>query len=354
MGGPIKKNKLFYFFGFEYYFNQQAVGVNLPAAFINPALGVTNGSFPITTRYLIAIGKIDYAINTHNSLWLRWNYQGNSVTNSGLSPTQPIGAASYTHAPQDIYAGAWDKTISTTTFNEVRFNFNRNSLHTKENCVALLGPYTGSTALYPAFAQYGGGDPIGYWAALNYPNISSSFNPRCGTFAAGGTNAGGAEGVSEWHADEAFTKVSGSHTLKFGFSPHWYALNTYADYRNRADPAVQINGNAPFSFNAATEVAPTVSGTGAIVLTNSTLPIQYAGSFQDLKKDYLQAYAYGFFAQDSWRTNCNLTLNLGIRWDFDRGQPCAGQNCSAGPQPLEWHVRPGRAAIRLRLDTFQG
>jgi hypothetical protein len=327
VGGPIKKDKLFYFLAAEYFKSQQAVAVNLDingnTSFLNPALGVENGTFNITNKYFISMSKLDYTINPKNTLWLRWNYQGNSTTNAGLTPTEPIGAASYTHAPQDIYAGAWDFTISPSEFNEVRSNFNRNALHSYENCVTLLGKYPGSTSLYPDAAStlYGGGDPTGWWTSVGYPSISSAFAPRCQAYSSGGGNAHGDQGISEWHLDEVLTKVVGPHTVKFGFSPHWYALNTYADYRNRADPSVQVSGLAPFTFNAATEVAP-VNANGTINLAAngpSTLPIAYAGAYQTLVKNYAPAWAFGFFAEDSWRINGNLTLSVGLRWDIDKG-----------------------------------
>ena len=75
VGGPIKKDKLFYFIGFEYYFNQQAVNVTAfapaQAAFINPALGDVDGSFPITSRYTIGMAKLNYTLNTKNTIWAR-------------------------------------------------------------------------------------------------------------------------------------------------------------------------------------------------------------------------------------------------------------------------------------------
>jgi hypothetical protein len=322
VGGHIKKDKLFYFLGAEYFISNQAVAVNIPTAFVNTALGDTNGTFNITNRYLISIAKLDYILNPKNSIWLRWNYQGNSTTNSGLTPSQPIGAATYSHAPQDIYAGAWDWTISNTAFNEVRSNFNRNALHTWENCVNLLGPYTGSTALFPnaADTKYGAGDPMGWWASVGYPSVSSSFAPRCQAYSSGGGNAHGDQGVTEWQTDEVFTKVSGNHTAKFGFAAKYYAMNTYADYRNRADPSAQVSGTQPFTFNPATEVGPTTNmTTGAVSLSAATLPIAYAGAYQTLLKDYSPAWAFGFFGQDSWRIRPNLTFNMGLRWDFDNG-----------------------------------
>ena len=50
--------------------------------------------------------------------------------------------------------------------------------------------------------------------------------------------------------------------------------------------------------------------------------IYYDKGFPSLKKDFFVQFNhqyYGFYAQDQWRITPKLTLNYGLRWDFERG-----------------------------------
>ena len=95
---------------------------------------------------------------------------------------------------------------------------------------------------------------------------------------------------------EAVTKIQGAHELHFGgeavrLSNH--IINTF-----------RMDGN--FTFNGQ------LSGDGLadFMFGRSSTFIQGGGEFKDLK-----GTRWGFFAQDNWRVNQRLTLNLGVRWD---------------------------------------
>jgi hypothetical protein len=94
-----------------------------------------------------------------------------------------------------------------------------------------------------------------------------------------------------------FSKVVGTHTLKFGGEFHWDQVNT--------KPNATFNGS--FQFNG--------SETGSdfadyLIGAASTYVQAEQGSFYPRNK-----YA-GVFGQDSWRLRSNLTINYGLRWDL--------------------------------------
>ena len=320
VGGPIKKDKLFYFFGYENWYNNQSIAVVIPTLFLNPAIGITSGTFPQISKTQIGIGKLNYNLNAKHSVWARWNYEYDNNTNVGLATNISPGSASHAWSPVDIYAGAWDWTKSASTLNEVRGNFNRNMLNQMANCKQYLGNYTGPNA-----GAFGAGAPLGYWSNVSYPQAGGVLN-RC-------VVSGGAEGVSETHIDEMVVHSTGNHAMKFGGEVHVYALNTQTNYRNQADPVVTVNGTTtnipgPFTFNLATSTPPTLCvavgpGCASVGDLNSTkpgnLPVSYNVKYQTGQKSYFQAFAYNWYIQDSWRKNDSLTLNIGIRYDIDRG-----------------------------------
>jgi hypothetical protein len=111
-----------------------------------------------------------------------------------------------------------------------------------------------------------------------------------------GTNHLGQFDRGDFAIREVVTKIWGAHQFRFGgeavrISNH--LINTF-----------QMAGN--FTFNGQ------LSGNGLadFVFGQASAFTQGGGEFKNLK-----GTRWGFFAQDDWRVNQRLTLNLGIRWD---------------------------------------
>jgi hypothetical protein len=99
-----------------------------------------------------------------------------------------------------------------------------------------------------------------------------------------------------YQISDAFARVAGTHTLKFGAEFH-------ADQINAA-PIAQFNGNFVFyGTETGVDFADFLIG----------VPTQFNQS--QLNPFYARNKYVGLFAQDSWRVRENLTLNYGLRWD---------------------------------------
>ena len=100
-----------------------------------------------------------------------------------------------------------------------------------------------------------------------------------------------------YQTSDAFSKVLGNHTMKFGAEFHADQIN--------ATPIAQFNGSFVFAPDNETGVdfADFLIG----------VPAQYNQS--QLNPFYARNKYVGFFAQDSWHVLQNLTLNYGLRWD---------------------------------------
>ncbi len=95
---------------------------------------------------------------------------------------------------------------------------------------------------------------------------------------------------------ENLTMVRGPHEFHFGgeavrVSNH--IINTY-----------RMDGNFGFRGDFSGD------GLADFMLGRASTFVQGGGEFKDLK-----GTRWGFFAQDNWRVNHRLTLNLGVRWD---------------------------------------
>ena len=95
-----------------------------------------------------------------------------------------------------------------------------------------------------------------------------------------------------------FSKVIGSHTMKFGAEWH---------YTNFVQQFPLVGGNGFVNFSG----AETGSGfTDFLIGAPSGFTQESALNFNE-RRHYV-----GLFAQDSWRARPNLTVNYGVRWDY--------------------------------------
>jgi len=281
VGGPVIKNKLFFFFSFEGERQPNTI-VDNPTGYTNPATGAQysfNFSNPLNTRtYLL---HMDYQIANNHRL---------SVRASGSTWAEPAAAVTGTSAPmretdatRTAYAvtGTWTWTISPALVNEAKLGFN----HFGWSNNALI-----NTQEYRL--------PIGTWGSpYNYPQVIAQVNNQ--------------------YRDDLFW-LKGNHSIKVG-----------ADYQH-------LPYSGYFGQNVRGTVLGFASGVSAIPLS-SIFP--YA-TWNDpstwnisLLNQYVSSYTQGFgnwnynvptnnvgaWVQDDWKVNQKLTLNMGLRYDNDLG-----------------------------------
>src|SRR5215813_1883310 len=137
IGGPIKKDRLFFFFNYDGQRNTQPNLVNLlPAADATVPASVAgrNLLLPLAVNYTrgfdqdVYLGKVDWQVNSGNRLSFRYNRQnftGTNLENSGATNAQQHSGNSL--VTTDSFATTLSSAISPRLLNEFRFQFARDA-----------------------------------------------------------------------------------------------------------------------------------------------------------------------------------------------------------------------------------
>ena len=163
----------------------------------------------------------------------------------------------------------WTRTLSPTLINEARFNATRFQ-----------------------FDEAGSNPEIGW----GLPNINIFFEQ----FIPFANHVGpGVFFQNTFNFRDTLTKVAGAHGLKFG-------VDIIKEQNNDRAPWA---GRPTYEFGSLWDFANDSPNLQRAFFDPAT------GSFTDLAA-YARSDYYALFAQDDWKVRPNLTLNLGLRWEY--------------------------------------
>ena len=238
--------------------------------------------------------RVDFNSEKRGAFYLYYfadSYDQNNPYPSGFGGATVPGFNALSNGLTQLIVLSHTISFGPTAVNEARVSFTRlnNQLGTPQGGVGLSlaaqGFATGPTGIQPGFPKYEGVE------TLYFNTFTVGTNP----FSLGQVN-------NTYEASDNFSKVRGSHTLKFG--------GQYARFKVKQLPNLVANGTFSFFGSGAQS---TGNGFADFLLG---LPDNY--SQQSSPAFYELSVNAGIFAEDSWRIRPNLTINYGLRWDYVR------------------------------------
>ena len=194
-------------------------------------------------------------------------------------------------------------TLNPTTVLSVRFGFNR----FPNNIYPLSTGYDPSSLGLPEY---------NYQFKFFPPVTVTNFTPLSVSTAT----------EDRWYSRNLFTQIAkeeGRHSLKFGI-----------DYRS-IDLSFTDYSNAPgaFTFTGVfTEQTPnnTQSGTAGSAIADMLLGLPASGQIEESQRFYQYIHYWGAYAQDEFRVTRRLTLNGGLRYEYETGLKDSNNNLVTG------------------------
>ena len=117
-------------------------------------------------------------------------------------------------------------------------------------------------------------------------------------------------GFNNYGLSPSLSKIMGKHSLKAGYEGRLLRINVW-----------EARAAGTFGFTAAFTQGPnptSASATAGFGYASMLLGAGTSGNFyQNWKNVASQSFYNAFYLQDDWRVTRKLTLNLGVRYDFD-------------------------------------
>ncbi len=308
LGGPIIKDKLFFFFNYERMQQTQVYAEQQDL----PSLSGLSGNWPSPYTANLFTVRFDYHINDNNSLFVRYSHDGNYAVGpyDGVQPLPSSWSTNRNWADQSVVGVT--SILSPNLVNDARVFFhywqNNNGLTGLDVCTA---PCIG----------------------VGLPSLTSM--QGSGTFH-GGVNDNGPQNRQERavQLNETLTWQKGAHRLRFGMieevmdtiNKGWdactdsclslYSPETVTSVVGAANVATDFP-NLPSKITSNTDLLnlpvylPTAAIYAGIPVGNPTFPGYYE---QGAARNNWRTHPW---MADTWKIKSNLTLNYGLGYDLE-------------------------------------
>ena len=335
-GGPLLKDKTFFFFSYEGLrlrqpstqetvvpdaaSRQQAPATMQPylkaypvpnGAELGAGLAQFNASYSNPSTLDAYSIRVDHVINSKLNLFGRYNYSPSDLTQRGPFPP----GSAVLNTTEAVSSSVQTLTVGLTELikpgisNELRANYSNHRVGTKY-----------------ALDRFGGAVPLP--DSLLFPSGFSSTNSLFEMFIPGVGLYGQGKAATDEQRQVNFVDnlsvTKDRHQLKFGVDYRWlspfsspFSYDQFAFFSGvTTDPGGALSGMAAFADAAVQE------------------------------SNALLAQNFSFFGQDTWKISPRLTLTFGLRWDTN--PPLKGKNAANDPFTVVGLNDPATLALAPR------
>jgi len=298
LGGPVVKDKIFFFFNYDGQRNTvpNIVSLNVPAGFTKSTTDPTTASWQqAALDYLNAraaswtrtqnqdvyMGKVDWQVSQKELVTMRWNSQrftGAGFENGGSQNSSEHTGASLVQT--DSLTASLTSTIKNNLLNVFRFEYRKDNEPGQANNInpeATIKQLTNTVLV----------------VGRNF------FSPRF-------TNIRG----FQWA--DSLSLIRGTHTFKFGGDFLYDQIANF--FPGNFSGVYTFSSLSCFGQNLAGVTTPTPAD-GAC---SNTYLQAFAGTGTTGPTTHPNMLQVGAFAQDEWRVRSNLTFNYGVRYDIQK------------------------------------
>jgi hypothetical protein len=257
-------------------------------------IDITNG-FNNNVHVDNVVGKVDFTVNDRNSISGTYFFGNNSGTVEDFPELQQKWLSKI-HTRAQVVGGSWTYTPGSHLVNEARVGYNRlyqptlpGDLNTPASSYGLntgiSGPFTGG------LPRIGFG---GYF----FPGLGGFKWPKFQ----------GPDSITQFVDHVSYT--AGKHSIKFGGELHYNKVKNAA-YGNARGSITFLGG----VVNAGPPDTPTPASS-QLEDFFAGLPFKSSVTVGDPTLQ-LHNWAYAGFFQDDWRVSKNLTVNFGVRYEYN-------------------------------------
>jgi len=308
-GGPILKNKLFYFLTYDgsrkvnpisytsttypsagpIACTSKAVTAQQCSA-ANAYLSGLLGTFPRATNQDVAFGKLDTQLSQRNHASASFDFMNYHAPNAYSTAPSSNNSSLSTNGSyvfhERILVGNWDSTISPTMVNNLRAQWGVD------------------------FEAAGSNAPAPYVSISNVMTYGENYAlPRTAE-----------PDEHRIQLSDTLSMNRGKHSIKMGFDVnfiHEVMINLY-----NGTGQYSYSGSASAAFNNWVLDAYGINNGDGLTGKHYTSFVQVTDPITGVGKDDFYNNDYAGFVEDAWKPSSRLTVNMGLRYDlFDVDQP---------------------------------
>jgi hypothetical protein len=286
IGGPIIRNKAFWFFNYEYTHSREAVRLSFPQAAAPLATSFSDVYNVHLKNYFV---RGDYQLNTSNTMHSSLIYGPNDGhgENAEAERYTKQGFRYELAAPELLANFSWTSIFNNRMVNEVKVGTTQENLWIGDRSIfneeGKDVPWDLKSHQWTALK---GVDPIDFGSAQQHPDYRAG--PRV-------EMSGNALTANVYSEQLTFTPAN--HTLKFGVGGS----------QNKGTSVVSTNQIGTFDFQNNAPFNPAVA---------STYPTRFRIRLGEMFIP-IGTWRVDSYASDKWQITKKMTLNLGVRYEYD-------------------------------------